>query len=513
MGLLDELESIGDGVMILLFLFQGYLFQHFCGGFLELRLESNFKNDFKSSYNNHFKKILKSSLWNKAAVTVLYLLLRAVNWIWKPEDQTAKTIVHLIWMIIITTVLVMVLYRASFGIASFLIVTFVAISECSQIFAYTSMHVLMKLSELWVWFVEREYFLFEEFLVAVEMTGIAAIAFYSAIVISLMYVFLKKVNRNFREKDREVHQTELLFLITPGVTGLLICLLLRMVIFSTESATLKLFYDTYPLLVPVVPVIALLCMASVANRVKLFQDMIHLNRERNSRVILEKQIGSMQEHITEIERLYSGIRSIKHDMRNTLSIVMHLSGGNERVEKGELEAYLTELNRTLDRLELRYRTGNAVADTLMNMKYHEILHIMPECKLEADQLLFPAGLVIQSYDYGVILGNALDNAMEACKKLYDQGTRDELFIHLSSVRKGNQFFIEVANSFDGKIFREREKEFPETCKPDKKLHGMGLYHIKSTAEKYYGAVEWSAVGKIFTLTVMMQNERRLENEL
>lgn len=493
MGLLDELESIGDGVMILLFLFQGYLFQYFCGSFLELRLES--------------------SLWNKAAVTVLYSLLRTVNWIWKPEGQTARTVVHLVWMIIITAALILGLYKASFGITSFLIATFVAISECSQIFAYTLMHVLMKLSELWVWFVEREYFLFEEFLVAVEVTGIAAIALYSTIAIVLMYIFLKKVNRNFREKDREIHQTELLFLLTPGVTGLLICLLLRMVIFSTENATLKLFYDSYPLLVPVVPAITLLCMLSVANRVKLFQDMTQLNRERNSRVILEKQIRSMQEHITEIERLYSGIRNIKHDMRNTLSVVMRLSDGNEGTKKGELEAYLTELNRTLDKLELFYRTGNAVADTLLNMKYYEILRLMPECKLDADQLLFPAGLVIQSYDYGVILGNALDNAMEACKNLYDHGSRDELFIRLSSFRKGNLFFIEVTNSFDGKIFREREKEFPETSKPDRKLHGMGLYHIKSTAEKYYGAVEWSAVGKIFTLTVMMQNERRLENEL
>lgn len=280
-----------------------------------------------------------------------------------------------------------------------------------------------------------------------------------------------------------------------------------------ESGTMKQLYDSHPLLVPVVPTIMLLCMISVCYSVKLFQDMVRLNRERSSRVILEKQIGSMQEHITEIERLYSGIRNIKHDMRNTLTIVMRLSSENERAEKEELDAYLTELNRTLDKLELRYRTGNAVTDTLLNMKYHEILRVMPECKLDADRLIFLTGLVIQSYDYGVILGNALDNAIDACKKLYRQGAREELFIRLSSFRKGNQFFIEIVNSFDGKVFREKEKEFPETCKADKKLHGMGLYHIKSTAEKYYGAVEWSAADKVFTLTVMMQNQRRLENEL
>ena len=353
---MDVLDSVTNGLMILLFLCQGYLLQYFCGNFLESRFNSR--------------------KWNNSAVTVLYLLLRSVNWLWGPEDQTAKAVVHLIWMFIITAALVLGFYRASFGTASFLIMTFIAVSECSAMFAYALLHVSMKLSNLWVWFVEREYFLFEEFLVAVEVTGIAVITIYGAIVVGLMYVFLRKVIKNFCEKDHEIHQTELLFLLTPGVTVLLICLLLRIVIFSTESRTmelfyasrtLELFYDSYPLLVPVVPAIMLLCMMSISNRVKLFQDMIRLNREQNSRVILEKQIGSMQEHITEIERLYSGIRNIRHDMRNTLSIVMQLSTGNERAEKGELDAYLTELNRTLDKLELRYRTGNAVADTLLNM--------------------------------------------------------------------------------------------------------------------------------------------------
>ena len=479
-------ERISEGIHLLLFLFQGYCLQCFSENFLERRL--------------------KNRRGNKAFVMVLFLLLRSVTWIWKPEDSTVRAAVHLVWLIVITAILVLGFYRASYGIASFLIVTFVAVNECSALFAYTLLHVSMKLLGLWLWFFEHGYFLFEEFLVAMELTGIAVIALYSAIEAGLMYVFLKKVISTFREKDRKLHRTELLFLLTPGITGLLICLLLRIIIFTVESSALELFYDNYPLLVLLVPIIMLLCMMSICNRVKLFQDMIRLNQERNSRVILEKQIGSMQEHITEIERLYSGIRNIKHDMRNTLSIVMRLATENGGEEKGELDAYLTELNMTLDKLEPRYRTGNAVVDTLLNMKYHELLNTMPECRLDAEQLIFPAGLVIQSYDLGVILGNALDNAMEACKRLHEQGLGEKLFIRLSSFRRGNQFFIEVINSFDGKVFLGKEKEFPETCKSDKKLHGMGLYHIKNTVEKYYGAMEWSADNKVFTLTMMLQNQ-------
>ncbi|MCH5275896.1 MAG: sensor histidine kinase [Lachnospiraceae bacterium] len=486
---------VSNGIpMIPLFLFQGWLLSYFCGNFAERRLPI-------------------SKGWNTSLVTVLYLLLRYMDWIWEPEDWVTGVLVHLVWIFVITTILVLGFFKAFLGISVFLIVTFVAISECSAMAAYTFLQLEIKLLNLWGWFLEQGYFRLKEFLTVVEVTGILGVTLYCILIGILMYVFLKKVIKGFREKDCEIHQTELMFLLTPGITGVLICLLLRTIMITVESAMPKLLFDTYPLLMPVVPAIMLLCMMSVCYGVKLFQDMTLLNRERNSRVILEKQIKSMQEHMTETERLYSGIRNIKHDMRNTLSIVMRLSAGNEGEENGELEAYLEGLNHTLDKLDFHYRTGNAVVDALLNMKYYEIQCEMPELNLDAEELVFPAGLVIQSYDYGVILGNALDNAIEACKRLSTQGLKEKLFIRLSAFQKGNQFFMEVANSFDGKILLKKDKEFPETHKEDKKLHGMGLYHIKSTVEKYYGAVEWSAADKVFTLTVMMQNERRNENEL
>ncbi len=97
-------------------------------------------------------------------------------------------------------------------------------------------------------------------------------------------------------------------------------------------------------------------------------------------------------------------------------------------------------------------TDNAVVDTLLSMKYHELMRIMPEVKLYADKLLFPENLMIQSYDLGVIIGNALDNAIEACKKV--KGCGIVPFIRISSFMKGRMLFIKVENSFDGKVLRE-----------------------------------------------------------
>ena len=80
---------------------------------------------------------------------------------------------------------------------------------------------------------------------------------------------------------------------------------------------------------------------------------------------------------------------------------------------------------------------------------------------------------------------------------------------LSSFSRGKMFFIEVENSFDGKIIRKKNSEFPITDKKDKKSHGIGLSNIKNTALKYNGGLDWSVENRKFTLTVMLQNVRKL----
>ena len=94
--------------------------------------------------------------------------------------------------------------------------------------------------------------------------------------------------------------------------------------------------------------------------------------------------------------------------------------GHDLLEQGkeeELKVYPKELNETMDRPEFRFKTGNTVVDTLLNMKYHEITHAVPDLRLDVEGLPFPEKLFIRSYDIGIIIGNALDNAIEACRKL------------------------------------------------------------------------------------------------
>lgn len=142
------------------------------------------------------------------------------------------------------------------------------------------------------------------------------------------------------------------------------------------------------------------------------------------------------------------------------------------------------------------------------VSYEEAHRIGKE--LAVKKLLLPSDLAIQSYDIAVILGNALDNAMEACRKLKEKEPKAKTFIRLSSVRKDKLLIFKIENSFDGTLKRKRQTGLPETDKADKKVHGIGLANIKNTAEKYQGTMDYKTDGRVFVLSVMIKNERGIE---
>ena len=404
----------------------------------------------------------------------------------------------------IISVTALVFYRAIGKIALFIIVTFMAVGEMSFFLAHMLFELGNHLFRLWDWCLENGYSL-EFYNCVVSITLIGNQILFCVIGAAVLYFTLRRFVQDYREKEYAVHRTELLFIITPGLTGLMVCTLLRITIDTAENGVPETLYDRYPSLMVIMPVILLLLLFSVMFGVKLFQDMICWNREKSSRIILEKQVSSLQEHMGEMERVYSGIRGMRHDMKNTISLIMQLAVGKEE----ELKAYLEELNETMDRLEFRFKTGNTVVDTLLNMKYHEIASTVPDLRMDVEGLQFPEKLFIQSYDIGIVIGNALDNAIEACLKVKEPDA--EAFIRISSFQKRELFFLKVENSFDGKVVRKPQNEFSVTDKADRENHRIGLANIKSTTEKYQGTMDFRVKDRVFILSVMMKNERSEED--
>lgn len=398
------------------------------------------------------------------------------------------------------------LFEGKKGILFFVSVTYAAVSEIGVFLAYSASHLgswgFALCEKLY------EYGCFhsaEEYVNAIELVAMLLQILVNLVLMAEMYLSLSYIVKTYRNKDYLLHRTELIFLLLPAGTGLLFCMLLRVIMVTMEGPAALFLYDRYPLLLGIVPVLLVLCLLSMTYGVKLFQDMISLHEEQKRLVILEKQVGSMEEHIRELERVYAGVRTMKHDMKNQLAVVTELV--RQREERQEIQTYLAGLDHTLSGLDFPWQTGSAVVDTLLAMKLHEMQERLPDLSFEAERLLIPKQLKIQAMDVSVILGNALDNAIEACEALKAAKPEAETFIRVASMQRERFFLLEIENSFGGELSYREGEELPDTTKTDRSIHGIGLHSIRTTALKYHGGIDWSAENGVFSLTVLLKNEQ------
>lgn len=469
---------------VLMVCFQAYCMQHFYRAFMKTRLDWCVGNQYFIAVFWIFLHFLLAYLWPGN---------------YENTRTQGKTLVTIALVVIIT----LWLYDAGNAIKIFAAVTFLSVNEICVLLSAMVLEIGSRVFSLWNWCFDNEYITSADtFLFLIHTTAIGLQFLFTLLFMLLLYMSLKAILRNFKEKNYPIRKSELLFILIPGMVSLILCLLLRMIMITVENNIPLTLYDRYPMMMVLVPVALLLALVSIISAIKAFQNMIILNREKSNRIVLEKQVDGLQEHIQEMDRINLGLRSIRHDIKNQMAVIMRLAGSPEG--SGEIPLYLAEMQRTLEQLAPHFTTGNTVVDTILNMKYHEACRRVPEISITMGDMLIPSDFGISSYDIGIILSNALDNAIEACEKI----VKGERFIRISSFSRGKMLFLEIENSFEGHLLRGRQDEFPQTDKEDRENHGIGLYNIKNSAEKYQGAVDWFVERNVFTLSVMMKMKQQ-----
>lgn len=195
-----------------------------------------------------------------------------------------------------------------------------------------------------------------------------------------------------------------------------------------------------------------------------------------------------------MEKLYSDIHALKHDMGNHISVLEHLFLKNETEE---LEKYMAQLKSALTESVAEIKTGNPVTDVILNQKQKEAMEkgIGFNCKF-----MFPMDTNINAFDISVILNNAIENAFEGVSGC------ENPYVSISAYRKKNVYMLEVSNCIKNHVEIDDETGLPETTKSDKNSHGFGLTNIRKVAQKYYGDIDISQKENMFTLTVMLMVE-------
>lgn len=143
-------------------------------------------------------------------------------------------------------------------------------------------------------------------------------------------------------------------------------------------------------------------------------------------------------------------------------------------------------------------TGNEALDILLSEKLRQCGEKQIVCTVLADGALLR---FIHPLDLVTIVGNAMDNAIEACLRV-PEGAR---FIQVRTVQQNGFAVLSFSNSCDGEIRTAGRRIL--TGKQDRENHGFGLANIRRAIEGYGGEMSWRAGDGEFTLTLLFQRAR------
>ena len=334
--------------------------------------------------------------------------------------------------------------------------------------------------------------------ISVIVIAVICVLFYAF----LLSIYLFLISRKFVNKDYLLQVQENIFLVLPCVAALCISVTIKMMITSVENGMTVIIYDTVPATRFWIPVICVLLLSAIVASVILFQKLVQYNEETGKRAILENQVRQMQKEIVEIQDIYTDMRGLRHDMRSHIANISLLVKNVAGSVNEELESYIGKMEKTVSKLDFTYQTGNPITDIIIHQKGQEAEKKQIQFKVD---FAYPPNLLIDIYDIAVILNNALENAIEACRKA--EGNKQ---IKLHSYVKGSLFFIEVENDFSEDIIIEKESGLPVSSKESGKLHGIGISNIQRCAKKYKGDIDIEISDtdgrKKFSLTVMMNGK-------
>ena len=157
---------------------------------------------------------------------------------------------------------------------------------------------------------------------------------------------------------------------------------------------------------------------------------------RSEKKLAAFQNAIVEQHYAEVENIYRKMREWRHDYHN------HIQALATMLEQGDIEKareFLYEIHDTLTKVDTVLKTGNTMVDAILNSK----ISLMYSKNIRVDATAkVPSELTVKDIDLCVIIGNLLDNAMEACEKL-PEGSR---FIRIYISVKGNHLYMSFTNS-------------------------------------------------------------------
>lgn len=206
-------------------------------------------------------------------------------------------------------------------------------------------------------------------------------------------------------------------------------------------------------------------------------------RKKTYLKLVEYQTEQSEKHLNEVRSIHKEMRGYKHDFHH------HLQALKGQLEAGEVDralAYIEQLDNQLMNVDTLLKTGNVSLDAILSAKIAQAKAENIAVNVKAN---VPDALTISDLELSIIIGNLLDNAIEACRTV-----TGERFIRIFISMKGTMLYFSMLNAAGAK--KKKTGSLFATHKDG--VHGFGLRRAEAILEEHGGWVKYNSEDGAFT---------------
>lgn len=222
----------------------------------------------------------------------------------------------------------------------------------------------------------------------------------------------------------------------------------------------------------------------------LYDFIVRSLSDAYEKILLKKENQYYESQLKNMEQSTAAWKKLRHDLKNHFIV---LKGMLDLGEEEQAKTYLDDFIQNEFGNKREVQSGNTAIDSILNYKMLEAGQHSVMLDLDVQ---IPERLAVSSQAMSVILGNAIDNAIEAAKE-----TEERCVSVILQYTKG-RLLIQISNPYSKELQTGTSGEYL-TQKAEKENHGFGLKSIKDVVEKNGGVMNIEEKEGRFILTILL----------
>jgi len=321
--------------------------------------------------------------------------------------------------------------------------------------------------------------------ISIETAQTNVYIYFQGIIISkLLLFFIFRIINLFEFNNKiEINIKSILSVLIIPLSSIVSIYYFAMIAYKTENAVSS----------TVLMVVTALTVISNVVTFYLLERQINLQKTEDTLHNLENQYKLQVDYYTELKQNMIMSNKNTHDIKNFITAVSSYID-NQKIDlaKSKIEEFYGKIP-SINRIE----TGNDAVNALVQSKLKDIHDQIPNNNIS---IIIPEKVQIDDIDLCILIGNAVDNAIEACKKITETGNR---MLEIKIFPVNNQIsmlFVNSKNTLD-----KKSSGLLKTTKKDEYMHGFGIENMKNICQKYDGNITLEQSENRFIVSILLPN--------